>query len=101
MFLVRSRTILQYNEETVENDNYEEWNASNILMSKISSLLTRNENSHENENDVALSESINFQNLKNNPQSEIKTSEQYQNIIEINKNDFDSNWRTSTYADEI
>ena len=101
MFLVRSRTILQYNEETVENDNYEEWNASNILMSKISSLLTRNENLHENENDVALSESINFQNLKNNPQSEIKTSEQYQNIIEINKNDFDSNWRTSTYADEI
>ncbi|XP_065060323.1 probable basic-leucine zipper transcription factor F [Rhopilema esculentum] len=99
--IVRSRTILQYNEDTIENDNYEEWNASNVLMSKISSLLTRNENSHENENDVALSESINFQNLKNNPQSEIKTSEQYQHIIEINKNDFDSNWRTSTYADEI
>lgn len=99
-FSVRSRTLLQFGDETVENENHEESNASNILLSKISNLMIHSENYSDNDSKRTVVDSLHVKNLKNNLQNDLVDSENYQSVIEINKEGFSSRWRTS-YSDEI
>lgn len=83
----------------MENDHYEESNASDILLSKISNLVIQNENYSENEIErIVLSNSKNK--VKNSLDTESIESNNYQSIIEIDEKDFRSNWRTP-YSDEM
>ena len=98
---VRSRTLLQFNEDTVENDHYEESNASDILLSKISNLVIQNENYNENEIERIVPD-----NFKNNRMNSLDNEHTESNgstissVIEIDEKDFSSKWRTA-YSDEM
>jgi len=96
--VVRSRTLLQVNEETVENDHYEESNASDILLSKISNLVIQNENYSDSEQERLASENLK-NTVKNNIENE-HIDNNYQSVIEIDGKNFKSKWRTS-YSDEM
>ena len=99
--VVRSRTLLQFNEDTVENDHhYEESNTSDIVLSKLSSLSIQDDKAHENELERTLMDKTVPKNLKNNARSEYPVNENYQSVIEINEKDFRGKWRTS-YSDEM
>ena len=98
LFSVRSRTLLQVNEETVENDHYEESNASDILLSKISNLVIQNENYSDSEQERLASENLK-NTVKNNIENE-HIDNNYQSVIEIDGKNFKSKWRTS-YSDEM
>ena len=95
---VRSRTLLQVNEETVENDHYEESNASDILLSKISNLVIQNENYSDSEQESLASENLK-NTVKNNIENE-HIGNSYQSVIEIDGKNFKSKWRTA-YSDEM
>ena len=98
---VRSRTLLQFSEDTVENDHhYEESNTSDIVLSKLSSLSIQDDRAHENELERTLMDKTVPKNLKNNARSEYPANENYQSVIEINEKDFRGKWRTS-YSDEM
>ena len=84
----------------MEKDHYEESNASNILISKISNLMIQNENYSENGFERTVPEKLKINNVKNKLGNELVENDNYQSVIEINKDDFSSNWRTS-YSDEI
>lgn len=97
---MRSRTLLQFNEDTVENDHYEESNASNIFLSKLSSLSIQDDKVHEIELERTLMDKTVTNNLMNNAHNESPATENYQSVIEINEKDFSAKWRTS-YSDEM
>lgn len=62
--------------------------------------MIQNENYSDNENERTILEKMQTNNLKNDIQKEIMDNENYKSVIEINKEDFSSDWRT-TYSDEI
>lgn len=87
--VVRSRTLLQY-DEAIDHDNHEESNASDIVLSKLSSLRIQDEN---NSND-------NFDKNNNERITNLMRSDNYQSVIEIDQTDFSNKWRTS-YSGEM
>eukprot|EP00794_Sanderia_malayensis_P009568 gene9568-10557_t len=100
--IVRSRTLLQF-DEAVENDHHhEENNASNLILSKLSLLNIHDEDTSSNSE---LLEKY-YEDLQHNreltdPLSNLKSSsDSYQSVIEIDRSEFDNKWRT-THADEI